>query len=185
MKLLLEKLNIKVKEASSGTLYIEENDIKIRISNHEPNFGAPRALADYEIYTHNITGKEINDKYDVLEKVAEILNIEIKGSLKASLTKAKNKKAIEKGRIEALEAENNKRMAEIKDENTKRITLIKKAIEGKENLVLSLIAKAEEESNIVSNGDKRRKKRRKIFNSLFLENFNFKAELSDVNIALK
>ena len=87
---LLKKLDgVRVHTAGTGSIYVYYNNLKVRVSDHEPNFGAPNRHNDKCFYLKDIDG-QIFDIYNVVEEVAEYLEIEIKGTLKGMITKHLN-----------------------------------------------------------------------------------------------
>ena len=87
---LLEKLEgVEIHTAGTGTIYVYHNGLKVRISDHERNYGAPNRGVDKCFYTQDACGTKF-DIYNIVEQVAEYLNIEIKGSLKGMMTRKFN-----------------------------------------------------------------------------------------------
>ena len=87
---LLKKLDgVRVHTAGTGSIYVYYNNLKVRVSDHEPNYGAPNRHNDKCFYLKDIDG-HIFDIYNVVEEVAEYLQIEIKGTLKGMITKHLN-----------------------------------------------------------------------------------------------
>ena len=77
IKLFLdENTNIESKIAGTGSLYIEFNDTKIRISDHEANYSAPRAEADKSFYTRNIDNKTFSAG-DILFEMMDWMDMEL------------------------------------------------------------------------------------------------------------
>lgn len=183
---LLSK-NISVQEASTGTIYLNYKGVSIRISNHEPNYAMKRqrGAADHEIYTHSVEGVEINSKYDVVEKVAEIYNTEIAGTLKGILTRrinaeVKNIKFIselkqreEDAYSEWLESDEGK--AELANKEKAR-----KIIQTKQHEILLILNEAEEYGNEGSNSKKQAKRARSYFKRKTKEVFGVEIEKSSV-----
>ncbi|MXV39389.1 hypothetical protein GO491_11990 [Flavobacteriaceae bacterium Ap0902] len=181
MKALINRLGLKAKEAATGTIYVEHNGKKVRVANHEPNFAMTkfRGDADLEIYTHDVEGSEINDKYDVVKMIAEFFEIEIKGTLKSILTKASNRKIAERNRLAELAKANKKEQEAIKEAKEERLNNLADFVaENKEELE-AILADAEAYGDFGSNGAKRRKRRRNYFKNEVLKRFNVELELSD------
>jgi len=188
MKKLLKSLDkkISVRQAGTGTIYVSFDGKKIRIANHEPNrsMKRQRGSADLEIYTHDLVGKEINSKYDVVEKVADFLNIEIKGPTKSAITRFRNKELEKSKKLARIEIENEKEMKEIQDRIKKFYSKIKKLTKGKEKELKQLYAEAEKYGDLGSNGSKRRKRRTSYFKREFKNRFGIEATPSDVKNAI-
>jgi len=185
MENLLKQLSVKVTAAATGTIYVySDDDIMIRIGNHEPNFSAPRRQADYEIYTHNIEGKEVNNKFQVVFKVCEILEIavpaEITEEYSIYLEEQKEFADIaEKGRMKATEVmlqgiENRKLKGELFGQD------ITDFIQGKEDVIKEIVILAEAYAAEGSNGDKRRKRRRSFFKQELEKRFGCYFEISEL-----
>lgn len=182
---LINRLNSKIaiNKASTGTIYLQYQGDKIRIANHEANYGL-RGHADLEIYTHDPSGILINDEFVVLKNVATFWKIPITGALKASVTKHDAKKQKEKLAYEKLKkqqiADDEKRKQALKTEKEKIKTLIK----GRENEVKAILKDADEYAKTGSNGDKRRKLKRSYFNRTFKAQFGFEVEKSIIETIL-
>lgn len=185
---LLKSLDrrLKVNQAGTGTIYITFDDKKIRISNHEPNESMRRfrGEADLEIYTHDVVGKEINSKYDVIEKVSSFYNIEIPRGIKSAITRHKNAKYKEAIRI----AEVQKSQKIFNDEVQEKLKIfhkkIKSLVRGREKELKKLLDEADKYGDLGSNGDKRRKRRVSYFKREFKNRFGIEATPGDVDSAL-
>ena len=72
-KTLIKKLwkNARIQEAATGTIYAELDGKKIRIGDHEPNYGSPRSHDYTEIYTVDIEKKPLNWLSRLAEKWGE------------------------------------------------------------------------------------------------------------------
>ena len=188
MKNLIESLDkrITARYAGTGTLYVEFQGKKIRIGNHEPNEAMKRhrGKADLELYTHDIVGKEINTKYDIVEKVADFLNLEITGATKAAITRFRNKE-IEKNKILIeIQRKNKAEMDEIQKKIKDFHSKIRKLTKGKEKEIKQLFFEAEKYGDLGDNGQKRRKRRVAYFKREFKNRFGIEATPADVEIAL-
>ena len=170
---LLKKLDgVRVHTAGTGSIYVYYNNLKVRVSDHEPNFGAPNRHNDKCFYLKDIDG-QIFDIYNVVEEVAEYLEIEIKGTLKGMITKHLNAEmklseerfkfhlAAEKEREEAVAVYNAK------------CEKLKAIVDANKEEVEKMWNEADAYGDQASNGDKRRKRRRKMFNRLFTARFGF------------
>ena len=170
---LLKKLDgVRVHTAGTGSIYVYYNNLKVRVSDHEPNFGAPNRHNDKCFYLKDIDG-QIFDIYNVVEEVAEYLEIEIKGTLKGMITKHLNAEmklseerfkfhlAAEKEREEAVAVYNAK------------CEKLKAIVDANKEEVEKMWNEADAYGDQASNGDKRRKRRSKMFNRLFTERFGF------------
>ena len=177
---LLKKLDgVRVHTAGSGSIYVYYNNLKVRVSDHEPNYGAPNRHNDKCFYLKDIDG-HIFDIYNVVEEVAEYLEIEIKGTLKGMITKHLNAEmklaearfkfqlAAEKEREEAVAVYNAKceKLKVVGDANKAEVEKIWN--------------EAEAYGDQASNGDKRRKRRSKMFNRLFTARFGFEPIISEI-----
>ena len=57
---LLEKLEgVEIHTAGTGTIYVYHNGLKVRISDHERNYGAPNRGVDKCFYTQDACGTKI------------------------------------------------------------------------------------------------------------------------------
>ena len=170
---LLKKLDgVRVHTAGTGSIYVYYNNLKVRVSDHEPNFGAPNRHNDKCFYLKDIDG-HIFDIYNVVEEVAEYLEIEIKGTLKGMITKHLNAEmklseerfkfhlAAEKEREEAVAVYNAK------------CEKLKAIVDANKEEVEKMWNEADAYGDQASNGDKRRKRRSKMFNRLFTARFGF------------
>ena len=170
---LLKKLDgVRVHTAGTGSIYVYYNNLKVRVSDHEPNFGAPNRHNDKCFYLKDIDG-QIFDIYNVVEEVAEYLEIEIKGTLKGMITKHLNAEmklseerfkfhlAAEKEREEAVAVYNAK------------CEKLKAIVDANKEDVEKMWNEADAYGDQASNGDKRRKRRSKMFNRLFTARFGF------------
>lgn len=170
---LLKKLDgVRVHTAGTGSIYVYYNNLKVRVSDHEPNYGAPNRHNDKCFYLKDIDG-HIFDIYDVVAEVAEYLEIEIKGTLKGMMTKHLNAEmklseerfkfhlAAEKEREEAVAVYNAK------------CEKLKAIVDANKEEVEKMWNEADAYGDQASNGDKRRKRRSKMFNRLFTARFGF------------
>lgn len=170
---LLKKLDgVRVHTAGTGSIYVYYNNLKVRVSDHEPNFGAPNRHNDKCFYLKDIDG-QIFDIYNVVEEVAEYLEIEIKGTLKGMITKHLNAEmklseerfkfhlSAEKEREEAVAVYNAK------------CEKLKAIVDANKEEVEKMWNEADAYGDQASNGDKRRKRRSKMFNRLFTARFGF------------
>lgn len=170
---LLKKLDgVRVHTAGTGSIYVYYNNHKVRVSDHEPNYGAPNRHNDKCFYLKDIDG-QIFDIYNVVEEVAEYLEIEIKGTLKGMITKHLNAEmklseerfkfhlAAEKEREEAVAVYNAK------------CEKLKAIVDANKEEVEKMWNEADAYGDQASNGDKRRKRRSKMFNRLFTARFGF------------
>ena len=177
---LLKKLDgVRVHTAGSGSIYVYYKNLKVRVSDHEPNYGAPNRHNDKCFYLKDIDG-HIFDIYNVVEEVAEYLEIEIKGTLKGMITKHLNAEmklseerfkfhlAAEKEREEAVAVYNAKckKLEEVVDANKEEVK--------------RMWNEAEAYGDQASSGDKRRKRRSKMFNRLFTARFGFEPINSEI-----
>ena len=67
---LNENTSFKTHIAGTGTLYIEADDLTIRVSDHEPNYSARRPQANKCFYTRTAD----NMKFDACDVVGDILD---------------------------------------------------------------------------------------------------------------
>lgn len=189
MQKLIKSLDKKVsaRHAATGTLYVEFQGKKIRIGNHEPNeaMRKHRGRADLELYTHDLVGKEINSKYDVVEEVADFLNLEITGATKAAVTRFRNNEMKKNKRLIEIQRINKSQMDEIQNKIKEFHSIIRKLTKGKEKELKQLFIEAEKYGDLGSNGQKRRKKRVSHFKKEFKNRFGIEATPSDVEAALR
>ena len=177
---LLKKLDgVRVHTAGTGSIYVYYNNLKVRVSDHEQNYGVPNRHNDKCFYLKDIDG-HIFDIYNVVEEVAEYLEIEIKGTLKGMMTKHLNAKmklteerfkfhlAAEKEREEAVAVYNAK------------CEKLKEVVDANKEEVEKMWNEAEAYGDQANNGDKRRKRRSKMFNRLFTARFGFEPINSEI-----
>ena len=177
---LLKKLDgVRVHTAGTGSIYVYYNNLKVRVSDHEPNFGAPNRHNDKCFYLKDIDG-HVYDIYDVVEVVAEYLQIEIKDTLKGMMTKhlnAKMKLADERFKFHlAAEKEREEAVAVYNAKCEK----LKEVVDANKEEVEKMWNEAEAYGDQASNGDKRRKRRSKMFNRLFTARFGFEPINSEI-----
>ena len=189
MEKLIESLDkkVSVKCAATGTLYVEFQGKKIRISDHEPNYAMRglRGEADLELYTHDLVGKEINSKYDIVEKVADFLNLEITGATKAAITRFRNKEIEKTRQLIEWQRKHKAEMAEIQKKIKEFHSKIRQLTKGKEKEIKQLFFEAEKYGDLGSNGDRRRKRRVSYFKREFKNRFGIEAKPADVETALQ
>lgn len=188
MEKLLKSLHprISVKKAGTGTIYVNFNGKKIRVADHEPNEAAKRirGKADFEIYTHDLVGKEINSKYDVVEKVAKFLKLEIKGTTKAAITRYNNRELKKAKEIAKIKAKNDAEFSDLKTLQRKFYAQIRKVVKGKEVELKKLLEESQAYGDLGSNGAKRRKRKTSYFKQNFKLRFGLEATPNDVDTAL-
>lgn len=177
---LLKKLDgVRVHTAGTGSIYVYYNNLKVRVSDHEPNYGAPNRHNDKCFYLKDIDG-HIFDIYNVVEEVAEYLQIEIKGTLKGMITKhlnAEMKLAEERFKFHlAAEKEREEAVAVYNAKCAK----LKEVVDANKEEVKKMWNEAEAYGDQASNGDKRRKRRSKMFNRLFTARFGFEPINSEI-----
>ena len=177
---LLKKLDgVRVHTAGSGSIYVYYNNLKVRVSDHEPNYGAPNRHSDKCFYLKDIDG-HVYDIYDVVEVVAEYLQIKIKGTLKGMMTKhfnTKMKLAEERFKFHlAAEKEREEAVAVY----TAKCDKLKEVIDANKEEVKMMWNEAEAYGDQASNGDKRRKRRSKMFRRLFTARFGFEPINSEI-----
>lgn len=189
MENLIKTLDKRVtaRYAGTGTLYVEFQGKKIRISDHEPNHAMRRIRgeADLELYTHDLVGKEINTKYDIVEKVADFLNLEIKGATKAAITRFRNKEIEKNKMLIEWQRKHKAEMAEIQKKIKEFHSKIRQLTKGKEEEIKQLFFEAEKYGDLGANGDKRRKRRVSYFKREFKNRFGIEATPADVEAALQ
>lgn len=182
MKTLLNKLSkdIKIHEAATGTLYFSYNGKDCRFSDHEQNYGAPRKH-DYKEFWSAPLGGEPYDKYDLLGMIAEYLEI----AIPESLQKEMDAHLEEKHALDAVYENTQKETKLVQDKYKQKINELRETLIDQKNIIVRIYNEAEEGSSSISKGDKRRKRRRKLFNEAFLREFGFEADYGDVVEAFK
>lgn len=170
---LLKKLDgVRVHTAGTGSIYVYYNNLKVRVSDHEPNFGAPNRHNDKCFYLKDIDG-QIFDIYNVVEEVAEYLEIEIKGTLKGMITKHLNAEMkLSEERFKFHLAAKKEREEAVAVYNAK-CEKLKAIVDANKEEVEKMWNEADAYGDQASNGDKRRKRRSKMFNRLFTARFGF------------
>ena len=177
---LLKKLEgVKVHTAGTGSIYVYYKEKKIRIADHEPNYNAPNRSNDKCFYLQDACGTK-NDIYDVVEQVAEYLNIEIKGSLKGMFTKRFNEQMKRFEELQKYQAEQKKAQAKYEAEKEHATNKLKAVISENKEEVAKILEEAEDYGDLASNGDKRRKRTKKYFKRVFVEKFGFDPIFSEV-----
>lgn len=189
LKELIEYLHkkINVKTSGTGTTYVYFDGKKIRISNHEPNDSLLflRGKLDLEIYTHNVEGRQINDKYDVVELVAEYLDLPIKGYLKGIITRHFNKSMKELKEVTKIRMQEEKERLQLIKESDLFYKRIKDTLKGEEKAVKKILQEAENYSESAPNGNIRRKKRMKYFKRELNKKYGIVATVAEVRKATK
>lgn len=177
---LLKKLEgVKVHTAGTGSIYVYYKEKKIRIADHEPNYGAPNRSNDKCFYLQDACGTK-NDIYDIVEQVAEYLNIEIKGVLKGMFTKRFNEQMKRFEELQKHQAEQKKAQAKFEAEKEHASNKLKAVISENKEEVAKMLEEAESYGNLASNGKKRRERTRKFFQRAFNEKFGFSPIFSEV-----
>ena len=177
---LLKKLDgVRVHTAGTGSIYVYYNNLKVRVSDHEPNFGAPNRHNDKCFYLKDIDG-QIFDIYNVVEEVAEYLEIEIKGTLKGMITKHLNAEMkLSEERFKFHLAAEKEREEAVAIYNAK-CEKLKAIVDANKEEVEKMWKEADAYGDQASNGDKRRKRRSKMFNRLFSARFGFEPINSEI-----
>jgi len=171
--------NVDVTEAGTGTIYITNKNTnkRVRVSDHEPNFGAPRSTEYTEIYTKDVSGKEINKPHEIIEKVSEVLSTPIESDLKAYV-KESNKQQVELNKkAEQVKTENEAYQQDLAKKKESQIPFIEKNINELNKIKDEAIAYGDEGSD----SSKRNKRRRNYFKNAVKEKFNIELEYSDFN----
>lgn len=177
---LLEKLEgVEFHTAGTGTIYVYHNGLKVRISDHEPNYGAPNRSNDKCFYLQDACGTK-NDIYDVVEQVAEYLEIEIKGALKGMFTKRFNEQMKRFEELQKHQAEQKKAQAKFEAEKEHATNKLKAVISENKEEVAKILEEAEAYGDLASNGKKRRERTRKFLQRAFNEKFGFSPIFSEV-----
>lgn len=183
---LVELLNtlhngLHAKKTAGGSIYINFKGIKTRIADHEPNYNAPNRSNDYYIYYKNANGKDILNKYEILNKIAAIYKIDLPPAIKAAETKFYNK-----------QAELHKKYAKLKDkerlQQNKKQEYLRDNFKRKSDIVNSnksfyrnLAIEAQNYGDLGSNGAKRRKRRNSFVNLHFMNTYNIPASFADIS----
>lgn len=177
---LLKKLDgVRVHTAGTGSIYVYYNNLKVRVSDHEPNFGAPNRHNDKCFYLKDIDG-QIFDIYNVVEEVAEYLEIEIKGTLKGMITKHLNAEMkLSEERFKFHLAAEKEREEAVAIYNAK-CEKLKAIVDANKEEVEKMWNEADAYGDQASSGDKRRKRRSKMFNRLFTARFGFEPINSEI-----
>ena len=177
---LLKKLDgVRVHTAGTGSIYVYYNNLKVRVSDHEPNFGAPNRHNDKCFYLKDIDG-QIFDIYNVVEEVAEYLEIEIKGTLKGMITKHLNvEMKLTEERFKFHLAAEKEREEAVAIYNAK-CEKLKAIVDANKEEVEKMWNEADAYGDQASSGDKRRKRRSKMFNRLFTARFGFEPINSEI-----
>lgn len=177
---LLKKLDgVRVHTAGTGSIYVYYNNLKVRVSDHEPNYGAPNRHNDKCFYLKDIDG-HIFDIYNVVEEVAEYLEIEIKGTLKGMMTKhlkAEMKLAEERFKFHLAAEKEREEAVAVYNAKCKKL---EEVVDANKEEVKRMWNEAEAYGDQASSGDKRRKRRSKMFNRLFTARFGFEPINSEV-----
>lgn len=182
---LLKKLEgVKVHTAGTGSIYVYYKEKKIRIADHEPNYGAPNRSNDKCFYLKDACGTK-NDIYDVVEQVAEYLEIEIKGTLKGMFTKRFNEQMKRFEELQKRQAAQRQAQAKIEAEKEHTTNNLKAVISENKEEVAKILEEAEAYGDLASNGKKRRERTRKYFKRVFVERFGFGPVFSEVKKMLE
>lgn len=188
MTTYIERLSedIKIKVAGTGTIYLEFNEKTIRIGNHLPNYSMIkfRGDADLKLYTHDIEGKEILTKWEVLERIATFFEIAIPSRLQASITRGKNLKSKKAAIQAALDAESEKQRKAFIETRKSHMDVIKKLVTGREQEVREMLKAAQAYGELGSNAEKKRKRRTSYFKREFLAAFGMEAAIQDVKTVM-
>ena len=182
---LLEKLEgVEVHTAGTGTIYVYHNGLKVRISDHERNYGAPNRGVDKCFYTQDACGTKF-DIYNIVEQVAEYLNIEIKGPLKGMMTRKFNQEMKTAEKLYQYKVTEEQERAELQAKREIESNKLKVVITTNKSEVENILFEAEEYGDLASNGKKRRERTRKYFKRVFVERFGFDPIFSEVKKMLE
>ena len=177
---LIEKLDgVRVQTAGTGTIYVYHKGLKVRVADHEPNYGAPNRGNDKCFYTQDMCGKKF-DIYDVVSDIADYLEIEIRGTLKGMMTKHLKVQAQLAEMAEKAKREYEAYMQQYNEQRAIEMAKLEVIVKNNKNEIDDIIARAEAYGNLGSNGDKRRKRTKNFFKNEFAAKFGFKANLVDV-----
>ncbi len=177
---LLEKINgVKVHSAGTGSIYVYYKDLKIRVADHEPNYGAPNRSNDKCFYMQDACGNKF-DIYDIVEDIAEYLQIEITGTLKGMLTKHFHEKMQLAEEAYKIKCEHEAYMQAYNERKANEIEKLKEIIEKNRSEIENIIARAEAYGSLGANGDKRRKRTKSFFKQEFAARFGVEANLVEV-----
>lgn len=177
---LLKKLEgVKVHTAGTGSIYVYYKEKKIRIADHEPNYGAPNRSNDKCFYLKDACNKQY-DIYDIVEQVAEYLDIEIKGTLKSMFTKRFNEQMKRFEELQKRQAAQRQAQAKIEAEKEHTTNNLKAIISENKEEVAKMLEEAEAYGDLASNGKKRRERTRKFLQRAFNEKFGFSPIFSEV-----
>lgn len=175
---LLKKLpGVDVHVAGTGTIYLSYKGKKMRISDHERNYSMDkqRGTPDKSIYTQDVSGKELIDKYGVVNDVADFYGIEIPKSMQGAMTRARNKDIKRSDELYKIKQQNDVSMANVSDKKNQKISDIKKAVKGREDELKQLLIDTEKYAD--ENPNKRSKRRSTYLKTHFLDMFG----VADVN----
>lgn len=167
---------LKVYVATTGSIYVENGaGKKVRISDHEPNRGAPRNHDYEEIYTNDPSGKLLNSNAEVIELVLKYYNINPSGKLAKYLQVETQRRA-----KSAKEADKLKRhMDKLTQMHDKKISDLVPFV-SKNMLFLEFIYENAKSYGLEnSKPDKRRKRTRTYFEKQVSESFSKKLSLSE------
>lgn len=178
---LLGKIKgVRVHVSGTGTAYVYAKGKKIRLSDHEPNYGAPNRGCDKYYYTHDISGKQVEDIFVIAEEIVDYLGIELPPAIKGVFTRKRNERWERQARLTEIRLKNEAELEAAKKRGQKKREVIKEAIAGKEDKVREIMEAAEAYGDLGSNGKKRRKRRKSFFERNFEAEFGFKVSLGDI-----
>lgn len=172
--------------ASTETIYVTYDGKKVRISDHEPNFGAERLRGrpDLEIYTHDIVGKQIKGVDDVVVELAEYFNVDIPPELKKNLDRITGRRIQEQNLRRTLREETRRTQAILADKRKVHYNRILQAIHNKSSII-DRIHKGAEEYGAQGSSRKRNKRENSYFKREFEKAFGFQATRGEVSEAKK
>lgn len=177
---LLEKLNgVKIHSAGTGSIYVYYKNLKVRISNHEPNYTVPNRSNDKCFYIQDACGNKF-DIYDIVLEVAQYLQIEITGTLKGMMTRHFHEKMQLKEEAYKIKCEHEAYMQAYNEQRAVEMAELRMMIEANRNEVEKIIARAEAYGSLGANGDKRRKRAKNFFKHEFAARFGIEVNLVDV-----
>ena len=185
--LLADFKGVSFNQAGTGSIYINKNGKKIRIANHEPNEAARRRRgeADLEIYTHDITGKEIKKPFEVIQDLADYLEMQIPQSLSKKVDELSNEDIVRQSELRQLQEASDKSLQEAQLKHKEEVLINEDVINENKNRIIELEQESSKETDEIKKGAKRRKKRGSLFKQKVKDEFGIDLNLSDFRTFFK
>lgn len=146
-----------IQAAGTGTIYITfVSGKRVRIADHEPNFGAPRNFDYLEVYVKDVEGHKISLTSNI-ERILDYLNIEANSEVMNIIFSESEKERA----LADLKLKNQKSVQSVQEDYQQQLSdrLISISKNLSKSEINTILDEAETYAALGANGDKRRKRR--------------------------